>query len=302
MGSVATQSTILADEYVPEVAVANELRGASNRVMYQMRGYSMTQDHAYFDLANEEIGKVEVALEKARKLSLAAKNLKALDGQLRAATEARDRYAGFMQDTEQAVNDMAAARAELDLNAAAYIAACTVFLDGQSKFDADLKDRDRKLSLIEVVQDQGTNARVANFKGQARNDQEIIQAALSELEKAFPAIRQLQEICVDPKDQEALGQLMKAGEHYSSSIKDLLADEGDNTSAIMADMDQAAGEWVESVEFFLGGQRSKLVSDMGHRKNLITAVNEVVDIGNDTRIKVFKAQSLNELVLLDDAR
>ena len=39
MSDVETQSTMLANEYVPEVDIANELRGATNRVMYEMRGY-----------------------------------------------------------------------------------------------------------------------------------------------------------------------------------------------------------------------------------------------------------------------
>ena len=38
MRSVQVQSTMLAKEYIPEVDVAFELRGAVNRVMYEMRG------------------------------------------------------------------------------------------------------------------------------------------------------------------------------------------------------------------------------------------------------------------------
>ena len=44
MLTAKTESTKLAAEYVPEVKVATDLRGAANRVMYQMRGYGLTEE------------------------------------------------------------------------------------------------------------------------------------------------------------------------------------------------------------------------------------------------------------------
>ena len=44
MLSAKNDSTKLATEYVPEVKVATDLRGAANRVMYQMRGYGLSHE------------------------------------------------------------------------------------------------------------------------------------------------------------------------------------------------------------------------------------------------------------------
>ena len=47
MNTVKTQSVMLADEYVPEVDMAMSLRGAVNRLMYEMRGYGFTEDDTF---------------------------------------------------------------------------------------------------------------------------------------------------------------------------------------------------------------------------------------------------------------
>ena len=49
MGSVKTESIKLAEEYVPEVAVANEVERNSLMTMYAIRGYTMSDDPAYLE-------------------------------------------------------------------------------------------------------------------------------------------------------------------------------------------------------------------------------------------------------------
>ena len=56
MKGVEKASIILAKEYVPEVDVAVELRGAANRIMYEMRGYGFTEDSQYYEKAQKAFG------------------------------------------------------------------------------------------------------------------------------------------------------------------------------------------------------------------------------------------------------
>ena len=48
MRSAQVGSAKLSDEYVPEMAVSAQIRGAANRVMYQMRGYGFTKTPAFW--------------------------------------------------------------------------------------------------------------------------------------------------------------------------------------------------------------------------------------------------------------
>ena len=78
MKNVEGDSVMLANEYIPEVDVASELRGASNRVMYEMRGYGFTEDEKYYKAAQKEMAAVDKALEDARELEKRSPHLKKL--------------------------------------------------------------------------------------------------------------------------------------------------------------------------------------------------------------------------------
>ena len=97
MGTVERQTAKLAKEYVPEVEMAVDLRGAANRVMYDMRGYAFTEDSKFHDSAQKELQAVDNALEKGRRLEMKSKNLKALKEQLEVATRSRGRVQGSGQ-------------------------------------------------------------------------------------------------------------------------------------------------------------------------------------------------------------
>ena len=68
MGTVKTETTKLAEEYVPEVDMAANLEESSNRVMYAMRGYGFTEDPKYLEEARKELQAVDKALEDGRQL------------------------------------------------------------------------------------------------------------------------------------------------------------------------------------------------------------------------------------------
>ena len=160
MGRVETQSTMLANEYVPEVAVANELRGASNRVMYEMRGYGFTEDTAFYEAGMKELAAVDAAIEKARDLEERSSNLKQLKGQLEIATRAVDNYKTLVQQTKDTNAKLAEERNTLDTSAAAYMTNSNAFLAGQNEqFKQDLAARQEKIRLVSELDDIGASTR-----------------------------------------------------------------------------------------------------------------------------------------------
>ena len=67
------------------------------------------------------------------------------------------------------------------------------------------------------------------------------------------------------------------------------------------EMDEAAGQYVTQCEAFLEAQQKKLAHDMQERNTKITMVNDVIDLGNDARVKVIKSQALRSPALIEDA-
>ncbi|MFO7884554.1 MAG: MCP four helix bundle domain-containing protein, partial [Desulfobacteraceae bacterium] len=48
MKGVSSETTMLAEEYIPEVNVSVKIRGAANRIMYAMRGYGFTEEERFY--------------------------------------------------------------------------------------------------------------------------------------------------------------------------------------------------------------------------------------------------------------
>ena len=121
MRSATTDSTKLATEYVPEVKVATALRGAANRVMYEMRGYGLTDDRTYYEAAKEDLAEVDKHLAEARKLAQSAAHLEALDGHVKEATGAVAKYTELVEQTVAANAKIEKDRHELEEAATEYM-------------------------------------------------------------------------------------------------------------------------------------------------------------------------------------
>ena len=169
MREATEDSRLLAEEYVPEVEVATDLRGAVNRTMYAMRGYSLSEEERFFEDAQREIKLVGEHRSEAEALSQEAHNLKALAGQVAEAKEAEVSYSGLMTTTRETVGRLNEARGALDESAAAYMKNCSAFLAAQNAaFKRDLAERTKKVEIISRIVNLGTSVRVMNFKPRPR--------------------------------------------------------------------------------------------------------------------------------------
>ena len=309
MGRVETQSTMLANEYVPEVAVANELRGASNRVMYEMRGYGFTEDTAFYDAGMKELAVLDAALEKARKLEAASPNLKQLKGQLEIASQAVEEYKTLMKQTVDTTARMAKERNTLDSSAEAYMTNSNAFLAGQNEqFKQDLAARQEKISLVSRLVDIGASTRVLNFKSQATNDTSLMRSAIETIEKADPVLTQLRQISSAKEDIARIDATQDGAKSYKDDMDRFLIEYNKGSMAsvtrlndIRSDMDKNAQAYVENCDAYLKGQQEKLTQDMLERQTKITLVNDIIDLGNATRINAFKSQALRSPAVMEEA-
>ena len=133
MRSAKVESVKLADEYVPEVKVATALRGAANRVMYEMRGYAMTDEHSFYEAAEEELEAVDRHLGEARDLAEEAVHLEALRGHVEEAQSAVDEYEKLAEETVKTNERIEQNRHELDAAAAEYMENAASLLEHQNE-------------------------------------------------------------------------------------------------------------------------------------------------------------------------
>jgi len=309
MKAVEGESKMLALEYVPEVDVAVELRGAANRIMYALRGYGFTEEKKFYDQAQTEFRNADKALAKARELEQKSPNLKKLKGQLDAATKAISEYKSLAQQTLDTNGKLAASRRVLDESAAKYINNSNQFLAGQNeKFKIDLNERQKKIALVTGLVEIGSSARVSNFKSQAINDPQLMNSAIDKIDETVPVIAELRKVTRDQDDIKRIDATESAGKGYQGAMRQFLAEYKKGAMAdtakldgYRAAMDKNAGAYVSNCAEFLQGQQTKLTEDMLERQAKISTVNDIIDLGNATRIGAFKSQAMRSSAIMEDA-
>ncbi len=309
MFSVNKQATMLSTEYVPEVKIAQDLRGASNRVMYEMRGYGLSEHEDYYRRAIEELKAVEKALADGRILDQKAENLKLLKEQLEIATKAVDEYKVLAEETNSLIKSLEEERGNLNTAAAAYMKNAGDFITSQNNaFRKDLSERQTKIGLVDELTDVGAQARVTNFKAQATNDAFLLREATTLIDKVYPFLADLRKITRDAEDIQRIDRTEEAAKGYQAAIRDFRIEFEKGTRAdrqkLAADrqaMDRNAAQYVKNVDEFLVDQQGKLTKDMEERLSKITLANDIIDIGNATRLETFKSQALRDPQLIEKA-
>lgn len=308
MKGVEGESQKLAKEYVPEVKVASDLSGASNRVMYEMRGYGFTEDKSFYDAGIEQLDAVDTHLAAAKKLSEEAKNLKALKEHVKVAQSAVDEYKKLVQKTVELNKAMAAARNGLNENAAKYMKNSADFLDNQNAaFKADLADRQEKVKLVTDIVSIGTKSRVYNFRAQATGNYEFMEDAVTNLQKAFGKTSKLRSITTDAEDIKRIDETEAAAKGYAEGMKEFLQ-VNEDLDKYRKEMDESAAAYMKNCNSFLAGQNEKMKSEfstqganLNERLEKITIVNDIIDLGNAARVLNFKSQATGNPEFMKDA-
>jgi len=301
-------STKLATEYIPEVKVATDLRGAANAVMYEMRGYGLTEDGTYYQTAQQGMSAVGKHLEEASDLADNAIHLEALEGHVVEAKSATDAYASLMQQTEQTIAAMAIQRTKLDENAATYMQNCTAFLEGQNEaFESDLEDRQQKVTLVTAIVDRGTRARVQNFRAQGANDMNLLQETVTLVRGVDEELSQLRPITLEKADLDQIANIEVAAKKYADAM-DAYVKTNAVLTAAGAKMDTNAAAYMENCATFLASQNEAMKKDFSEeganleeRLQKITLINDVVDAGNAARVMNFRAQATGDTELMRNA-
>ena len=255
MKHAGKQSSILAYEYVPEVDVASELRGAANRVMYEMRGYGFTENDAFYGQAQNEIKAVKQAIADGQVLEEKATHLEKLKGQLEVATQAVDRYERLMEETRRVVGLLAKDRAMMDEKAGILTNNFNAFLESQIGAFTDeidsgastgkLHERAKKNNLFRDLIRLTNNVRVTNFKAQALREPKVLEEAIEEFEGRGHYVSELEAITREAEDIRNLENIQKAANAYEHAMEDFLAN-WKTLQALGQQRDQAGGKVLEA--------------------------------------------------------
>jgi len=232
MTSVSHDTTKLAQEYVPEVAMANDIERHSLLTMYAMRGYALSEEEAYLLESKRSLADVNKYLGQAKSHAEKFPSLvKLKDGVAQAQTNA-DAYAKLADETAALINAMAKDREALDASAAAYMKNCSDFLASQNEAMKQelhtgvaaekLAERLQKITLVNEIIDLGNDTRVKNFKSQALREPKFIHEAQQNFPKMEGLFEKLRSTTRQEANLKQIAATREAANQYKSAMEGFL--------------------------------------------------------------------------------
>ena len=301
MSGVEKGSERLANAYVPEVEVANNIERNLMMTMYANRGYASTEDNALYEEARAGLAKTVEHLDASRVLA----QTQNLPGLAKAEPEVRaeiEKYSTLTTDTKVTIGQLQGFRVSMDENAAAFVKAANALIaEHEAATATALEERTLKVTKTEEVMDHGSNARILNMRAQASGDLALFDQALERLDDASEALEVMRPITRSPEDIAIFTTVEKAIAGYGNAIKGFAAETRKGAAANAAtleslreSMDRNAGIFAEQVDEFFSGQVTKMNENITDRIQMMAWVNDVIDLGNAARVNNFKSQALSE--------
>ncbi len=229
MSSVASDANRLAEAYVPEVAVANDIERDALQTMFAMRGYSFTKEANYLAQAKKSMASLLGNLQKAEELAKARPELVKLREQVATAKAATNEYADLMSKTESEIGSLDEASAQM-------LAAGTAFMDHTNSYAANteaalreeiaanldpakLEERRFKSEGIARIETLGMSVRLANFRSQATRDESHAKQALATFSEINALVNKVLGVTRKDEDRRALSAIQASADKYRQELE-----------------------------------------------------------------------------------
>ncbi len=229
MQKISVKSEYLAEEYIPEVNVANNIERSSLQTMFNMRGYAFTEEDKYLDEGTGYLKEVKNYLNEANTLAKNSTQLVKLQAAIDETIKAVEDYENLKDETVEINKQLAIERSQMDESAASYMASCNNYLDNQNKsMRAEIStgntsyERLTKVTLINDIIDIGNSVRVTNFKSQATRDPVLFESALEKFKDIDDKMAQIRKITYKAEDIAELDKIDEAGRGYNEAMVNFL--------------------------------------------------------------------------------
>ncbi|MBU4525560.1 MAG: HAMP domain-containing protein [Desulfomicrobium sp.] len=231
MMNVEKDSSRLANEYVPEVGIANLVERSALLTMYAWRGYAFTEQESFLVEGKKQLAATLQALDQAKKHAETYPALVALKEHAQEARERVDAYAALSEQTETLVNAMNADRDALNSAAASFMENCAAFLGSMNEAmereisenaaPEALKERVWKINLMNEVVDLGNETRISVWRAQATRELAQIDKAMENFVKIDAVFTQLTPTIRNPANLRQMEAVQKAGADYRAAMLSL---------------------------------------------------------------------------------
>ncbi len=261
MRTASTNSHKLSDQYVPEVAIANDLGTATSNAMLAIRSFGYTGDPKYYEQTQQALIGIKAQIQKAKDLVAKQPALVKLKAEIEDFEKSDNEFAALVAETKVKYDLLDKAQHSMNAAAGKFIPLIEAFQSGQEKaMRADVKaaaaadkleERTLKLELAAEARNLLNQVRVAAWKAQAERDFKPLQDATANfgaLEKTFA---QIVPVSHREEDKRSLAEMQAAAKAYEVGVGELiaawtgLADVGTKRAKVSAELAKSAGDIVD---------------------------------------------------------
>lgn len=235
MLDVKEQSGILANEYLAEVEVANEIERNSLETMYANRGYGFTREEAFLQEGRKKLEEVKKWIRQAKDLADNSAHLTKLKSAVEVVENNVNEYEKLLDKTVSLNQEIMQKKTVLDEAAQRYMKNCYDFLDQQNQilkqniYDGESADvievRHQKITLVNEIIDAGNTIRVNLFKLLSYNEyglEKHIENGFSVIHKKLEALRP---ITHQKENINRIDNTQKAALDYKKALESTLNNE-----------------------------------------------------------------------------
>ncbi|WP_336314017.1 hypothetical protein [Desulfovibrio sp. Fe33] len=230
---VSEDSRQLAEEFVPEVGIANDLERVVLLTMYAVRGYSLSESEAFWTEGRKRLEETEADLRKAKAHADKYPRLVKLKKDVETASEGVAVYDGLVNETRRLVVAMTENRTAMDGAAAVFMKNCEDFLDSQhvalgreldsGATTATIAERVRKIDMVNDIIHLCNSVRIRNFKSQAMRNPEVMRAAVDDFTHMREKYDTIKVVTRQSDNLRQLENIRASGDAYAEAMRRFMA-------------------------------------------------------------------------------
>ena len=269
----------LAVETVPQVAMANAIERDALLTMYNIRGYTMSLQPKYLDLANiylkntlKDLDDAGALAEKYPRLIVLRKNVSEAKGKL-------DDYSKLADQTTSANAALVDARKGHDAAASAFQDACAAYIETETEGAAADARRGagaavmQKIARIAVINEligMGKDLKAARFRAQAENYPSYLRDAIQVFGIYDVKLKDMEAAPMREAEKAKLEAVRKAAADYADSsnalstgmsgLSDLNSSRDDSSQAVLETAKQSSLEGLKDASAIATVTVSRLVT------------------------------------------
>ncbi len=232
MQSVARNAQGMAQIYLPEVDLANNLQQRVSSLMYAMRGYVMSEKDDFRKEALAEVEKINALIIAGQEHADKYPELSQLKEGIGKAKGLLDQYSGIAQQTELLLKKIKNTRRDMNASALLFSDNATSYHWQQvSKFRDGINEGAssfvlerylQRMDQIYLVLSVGADMRSTNYKAQTLNNAALMRETIKLFPQIKEALDKIRESTMDESSKAALDAIQQDADRYAKSVQEML--------------------------------------------------------------------------------